>query len=288
MKKRILVFILTVCATIGAIQLINYVKTSNYDRARTRLALHYGEEFTADSYAFNLFKFNTDQIHSDKLVFPQHLAREFAKHYEAGFSIPVRLYMKYQGHDWDGKADDLHSLVFDDGSSVIADIYCGALRVRYYDGWQLAAKNTLLSHDMRELYITPDGTKLWRNDGRVFCFALNGTEAWLFRDRVAYYCSESEYYTVDIPFDYEEMVRWCGLSSGVITFATYDGKGGVLWLFKDGQCTQVYASPSADADPAWFTASNYSTALLEDCIVYDLPDGKITITSDGKIIEGEV
>ncbi len=286
MKKHILSILAVVFIVLGAIWIMQYVNTSKYDRARERIARLNDEPVaSAESVAFNLFAFNTDQIHSDQLIFQHNLEPEFAKNYE-GFYSPIKFYMQYQGHDWDGKSDDGHSLVFSDGSSATADILRGALRIRYYSGWRFVANHTLVSSDMRELYFMPDGTRLWRNDGRIFCFT-NSEGAWLFRHQTAYYCSESEYHDVDIPFDYDEMVRWCGLDNGVITFATYDGIGGTIWLFNNGDCKQLYASPTDSNDPAWFLASNYRTALNDRQIIYDLPDGKIIISASGDIIRGE-
>ena len=291
MKRRILTALLVVLVALGALFVSNYVKTSPYDRARMRTARQNDGNLVAmaDSGAYNLFAFNTDQINSDELQFPHNLEREFTKLDLDGFYNPIEFYMEYQGHDWGGPANDQHRIVFNDGSSVISDIYGGVLRVRYYNGWRIVAMDTLLSDEMRELYVLPTGQKLWRDDGRVFCFSFDYENAWIFERNTAYHCEKasSRVESVGIPFDYDEMVRWCGLNSGVLTFATYDGKGGVIWLFKNGECTQIYASPTADPDPDWFTASNYESALLDGEIIYDLPDGRVTITSNGDIVRGK-
>ena len=286
MKKHILSVFAVVLIVLGVIWILQYVNTSSYDRARERTARLRDTPIASTSTgAFNLFAFNTDQIHSDQLIYPHDLEPEFAKANE-NFYYPVKFYMEYQGHDWDGANDDEHSLVFSDGSSVTANIVSGALRLRYFDGWYFVAKHTLVNTDMRELYIMPDGTRLWRDDNRIFCFA-NNEGAWLFRHQTAYFCSESEYYNINIPFDYDDMVRWCGIGNGIITFSTYDGIGGTIWLFNNGNCEQVYASPTESGDAAWLIASNYSTAINDQKIIYDLPDGKITITASGDIIQGE-
>ena len=284
-----LTVLLVVVITLSAIKIVGALSTSAYEKARLRTARLSDDYADLNHDAINLFRFNTDQIHSDQLHFPNGLALEFQRKYNENFYNPIKLYMEYQGHDWDGQADDKHSLVFEDGSTVLADVSHNALRLRYYTGWQAHGKYIMLSGLVRELYIMPDGSRVWNNDGRICEFeTTNG--AWFFRGTTAYYSSDDgTLRSVDLPFDANGMRSWCALDNGVCTFAIYDGLGYVLWAFVDGECSEIYASPAQDTGsaPDEFRASNFANAKSEYQITYDLPDGHVTIDANGGIFWGK-
>ena len=290
LKKRLisaLIVVVTVLATLGVIKAVEYFRASKYDHARMRTARLAESTTNLDCDAFNLFRFNTDQIYSDELRFPDGLALEYSKSPNNSFCNPIEFMIDYEGHDWDGNIDDEHRLVFVDGSTVEAQMTNRVLWIRYYAGWNVNG-NILTSGPTRELFIMPDGTRVWRKDGRITRFKTD-TGAWYFRGRTAYFCSNKEYYDVDLPFNYDGMQSWCSLDNGVCTFAIYEERGYVLWVFANGDIYQLYASPSVDlgSAPSDFVATNFNRARSDGFIAYDLPTGRIKIDMNGDIIKGD-
>ncbi len=287
--SRFLIAIAVILITLGGIKLVEAVSMPTYDKARIRTARLSDDHTNIEHTAMKLFQFNTDQIHSDQLDFRESVALEYARNYNDGFYNPIKLFMEYQGGDRDGKTDAAHSLVFEDGSSVTAAIEHNTLHLCYYSGWQMRGKFIMLSGVIRELYFLPDSTRIWNNDGHICAFsAKNG--AWFFRESTAYFCSDdSAIRVVDLPFNFNQMRSWCALDTGVYTFTIYDGLGYILWEFNNGDCTQIYASPAQDdgSTPDVFRASNFTSANVEQQIVYDLPEGRVIIDAEGDIIQVE-
>ena len=296
-KKLFSLKVVIICC-ISMIILVGFALISNaiedmgktqYDKARERILFNNGSpEPEVNNGAFNLFRFNTDQIHSDALIFPAGLAKEFDGKANEHFYNPVELLMEYQGQDWDGKIDDKHSLVFEDGSTVTAEIYNGALHVRYYDGWIVKGKNTYLSRDMLELWITPEGQKLWRNDGKAFAFdyydmasskeEMLGT--WAFCDNKAYNITPNEETLIyDMPFNYNQVSRWCGLKSDVYAFTVHHDGCTELWKFAGG-AFEMISFVDWDVD---IVADNYGTAHSDKFIRFTLPKEVVTIAQNGSV-----
>ena len=297
-EKKIFSLKVVAACCIGIIILICIALISNaiedmgktrYDKARERIVFNNGSpEPEVNNGAFNLFRFNTNQINSSDVIFPGGLAKEFADKHNGHFYNPVELLMEYQGHDWDGELDDNHSLVFEDGSTVVAEIYNGALHLRYYDGWIMKGKNTFLSRDMLELWITKEGKKLWRNDGKAFSFdyydvssdkeELLGT--WIFWDNKAYNVTPNEETLIyDAPFNFNRVSRWCGLKSDVYAFTVHHDGCKDLWKFAGG-AYEMISFVDWDVD---IVADNFDSAHSDKFIRFTLPKEVVTIAQNGSV-----
>lgn len=297
-EKKIFSLKVVVACCIGIIILICIALISNaiedmgktrYDKARERIVFNNGSpEPEVNNGAFNLFRFNTGQINSGEVIFPGGLAKEFADKHNDHFYNPVELLMEYQGHDWDGELDDNHSLVFEDGSTVVAEIHNGALHLRYYDGWIMKGKNTFLSRDMLELWITKEGKKLWRNDGKAFsfdCYDVSSDKedllgTWIFWEDKAYNVTPNEETLIyDAPFNFNRVSRWCGLKSDVYAFTVHHDGCTELWKFAGG-AYEMISFVDWDVD---IVADNFGSAHSDKFIRFTLPKEVVTIAQNGSV-----
>lgn len=161
--KVVVVCVLLMALLVGVVIIKDAIASatkSNYDKARERIS-----EIKADAgddcIAFNLFDFNVGKINSGDLrASTSNLADEYQKKNNfQHFYNPIELYMEYQGHDWNGITDDMHSLVFSDGSSIVASVVNDTLHLEYCSGWTKRSDGELDCGTIKDLWIASNGSK---------------------------------------------------------------------------------------------------------------------------------
>ena len=167
------------------------------------------------------------------------------------FLNPTNMLMEYLGGDWDGDSlSKNHTIVFDDGSVIRAEIICDSILHVSYDDGLVYSSNHEFYYDMMNhhynLYVLPDGTRIGGGH-QVSAFKIilgdDSTGCMAFEyDKVYVVTNGDRVDAFPLGFYFRDVKQWAAFDNGIFVFVTLNENGYQLWHVIRGSSVLVEES----------------------------------------------